>query len=212
VCDEVDEFTANDWNGYTEHKQQELLMKYRLAFLSETMVNWCPELGTVLANDEVKEGLSERGGHPVEKKLMKQWSLRITAYSQRLLDGLDNLDWPDSLKEMQRNWIGRSEGASVLFSLAGDNADSEIEVFTTRPDTLFGATFMVLAPEHELVSKITSANEKEAVDNYVAWAKNRSERERMTEVKNVSGQFTGAYAINPLTNEEIPIWIADYVL
>ncbi len=212
VCDEVDEFTANDWNGYTEHKQQELLMKYRLAFLSETMVNWCPELGTVLANDEVKEGLSERGGHPVEKKLMKQWSLRITAYSQRLLDGLDNLDWPDSLKEMQRNWIGRSEGASVLFSLAGDNADSEIEVFTTRPDTLFGATFMVLAPEHELVSKITSPNEKEAVDNYVAWAKNRSERERMTEVKNVSGQFTGAYAINPLTNEEIPIWIADYVL
>lgn len=211
-CDEVDEFSAEEWNNYSINQQQELLMKYRLAFLSETMVNWCPELGTVLANDEVKEGLSERGGHPVEKKLMKQWSLRITAYGQRLLDGLNSLDWPDSLKEMQRNWIGRSEGASVVFSLAEEFGSGEIEVFTTRPDTLWGATFMVLAPEHELVDQITTSDRRESINNYCSWTKNRSERERMTEVKNVTGEFTGAYAINPLTNEKIPIWIADYVL
>ena len=354
ACAEIELFSADDWNNYSEKQQQELLMNYRLAYLSNTMVNWCPELGTVLANDEVKEGLSERGGHPVEKKIMKQWSLRITAYGQRLLDGLNSLDWPDSLKEMQKNWIGRSEGASIEFSLeippqpfpegredephynhtdknTGDTnednvrelrknpteaealmwkhlrkkqlgykirrqhaidsfivdfaclekmtvieIDSKIhkyqieydenrtailekngftvirftneevfanrkkvtydiktyldnkevikevlppeeepggvKVFTTRPDTLFGATFMVLAPEHELVDQITTSDKKEAVDKYVLWAKNRSERERMTEVKNISGEFTGAYAINPLTNKKIPIWIADYVL
>ena len=213
ACDETDVFTAEEWNGWDEKKQQEILMHYRLAYLSETMVNWCPALGTVLANDEVKDGLSERGGHPVERKLMKQWLLRITAYAQRLLDGLEKVDWPDSLKEMQRNWIGRSEGASLTFQLAREAANyGGIEVFTTRPDTLFGATFMVLAPEHELVEKITTADQKEEVEAYVQWAKNRSERERMTEVKKVTGKFTGAYAVNPLTGKEIPVWVADYVL
>ena len=226
ACAEVGEFSSDDWNSFSEKEQQEMLMHYRLAYLSNTMVNWCPDLGTVLANDEVKEGLSERGGHPVEKKMMKQWSLRITAFGQRLLEGLDNLDWPDSLKEMQRNWIGRSEGASVVFKIkkfldkkeetlkvlpSGEDLE-EVEVFTTRPDTLFGASFMVLAPEHELIDQITTSEKKEAIEKYKSWAKNRSERERMTEVKHVTGEFTGAYAINPLTNKEIPIWIADYVL
>ena len=212
ACSETEIFTAEKWKSFTEKQQQEILMNYRLAYLSDTMVNWCPELGTVLANDEVKDGLSERGGYPVERKVMKQWSLRITAYAQRLLDGLQSVDWPESLVEMQRNWIGRSEGASVLFKVDSDNETEDIEVFTTRPDTLFGATFMVLAPEHELVNQITTPERKEAVDAYVTWAKNRSERERMTEVKNVSGEFTGAYAINPFTKEKLPIWIADYVL
>ncbi|MDG1136424.1 MAG: leucine--tRNA ligase [Bacteroidales bacterium] len=207
---DVETFSASEWKSMSEKQQQEILMSYRLAFLSETMVNWCAELGTVLANDEVKEGLSERGGYPVEKKHMKQWSLRITAYSQRLLDGLNKVDWPESLKEMQRNWIGRSEGASVLFDI--HDSKNNIEVFTTRPDTIFGATFMVLAPEHDLISEITSSDKLEAVEKYQLWAKHRSERERMTEVKNVSGEFTGSYAINPLTNTKIPIWIADYVL
>jgi leucyl-tRNA synthetase len=210
ACDEVENFTADEWNNADELQQQELLMHYRLAYLKDTMVNWCPELGTVLANDEVKEGLSERGGYPVERKLMRQWSLRITAYSQRLLDGLDNLEWSDALKESQRNWIGKSKGASVTFSLK--NFEDKIEVFTTRPDTLFGATFMVIAPEHELMEKLISDDRKEEVMEYVTWAKNRSERERMTEVKKVSGVFTGSYAINPLNGEEIPIWTADYVL
>ncbi len=206
-------FTAEEWKSMSEKEQQEILMNYRLAYLSDTMVNWCPALGTVLANDEVKDGLSERGGHPVERKMMKQWLLRITAYAQRLLDGLERVDWPDSLKEMQRNWIGRSEGATLHFSLVGSNKDKgTIEVFTTRPDTLFGATFMVLAPEHELVDKITAPEKREEVQNYVQWAKNRSERERMTEVKKVTGVFTGAYALNPLTEEVIPVWTADYVL
>lgn len=340
-------FSAEEWNAMDEKAQQELLMHYRLAYLSDTMVNWCPELGTVLANDEVKEGLSERGGHPVERKLMKQWSLRITAYAQRLLDGLDKIDWSDSIKEMQRNWIGRSQGATIYFRLSpalsrgegarpgymtsdgqmwslleekvkesrknpteaesiiwerirtkqighkirrqhvinrfiadfvclrkkvvieidgkiherqleqdaerteilntygysvirfkneevvanpekvineiksyldnkvlpiGEDLGEVIEVFTTRPDTLFGATYMVLAPEHELVDKITTPDRKEAVDKYVTWAKNRSERERQSEVKNISGEFTGAYGINPLNGKEIPIWVADYVL
>ncbi len=213
ACDETETFTAGQWNAMTEKEQQEVLMHYRLAYLSETMVNWCPALGTVLANDEVKDGLSERGGYPVERKLMKQWLLRITAYAQRLLDGLNTVDWPDSLKEMQRNWIGRSEGAALTFSLSGEAAvHGGIEVFTTRPDTLFGATFMVLAPEHELVEKITTAEQKAEVKEYVQWAKNRSERERMTEVKKVTGKFTGAYAVNPLTGKEIPVWVADYVL
>ena len=204
------EFTAGEWNSMTEKQHQEILMNYRLAYLSDTWVNWCPELGTVLANDEVVNGLSERGGHPVERKLMKQWSLRITAYAQRLLDGLDKVDWFESLKEMQRNWIGRSEGAGVYFNV--DGFDDNLLVFTTRPDTLWGATFMVLAPEHELVEKITTPDRKDAVEKYVTWAKNRSERERMSEVKTVTGEFTGAYGINPVNGEKIPIWIADYVL
>ncbi|MBU2554153.1 MAG: leucine--tRNA ligase [Bacteroidetes bacterium] len=206
-------FTAEQWVNFSEKEQQQILLHYRLAYLSETMVNWCPALGTVLANDEVKEGLSERGGYPVEKKLMLQWSLRITAYAQRLLDGLERVDWSEPIKEMQRNWIGRSEGAAVDFKVR-DNSGKEavIQVFTTRPDTLFGATFMVLAPEHELVFDITTDDRKSAVEAYVTRAKNRSERERMTEVKNVSGEFTGAYGLNPLTGEKLPIWIADYVL
>ena len=206
-------FTAQQWNGFSEREQQQILMNFRLAYLSETMVNWCPALGTVLANDEVIDGLSERGGHPVERKKMKQWLLRITAYAQRLLDGLDKLDWSESLKERQRNWIGRSEGASLEFSLASEqHKDLKIEVFTTRPDTLFGATFMVLAPEHDLIEKITPPERQEEVSAYVEWAKNRSERERMTEVKKISGVFTGAYAVNPLTGGIIPVWVADYVL
>ena len=203
-------FTADQWKAYREEEQQEVLMNYRLAYISDTMVNWCPALGTVLANDEVKEGLSERGGHPVERKMMKQWLLRISAYAQRLLDGLDKLEWSDSIKEIQRNWIGRSEGASVIFNVKG--FEDTIEVFTTRPDTLWGATFMVLAPEHELVDKITVSEQKERVSNYVTMAKNRSERERMTEVKKITGEFTGAYGVNPLTGMEVPIWVADYVL
>ncbi len=205
-----DLFTADQWNAMNEAEQQDILMNYRLAYISETMVNWCPALGTVLANDEVKEGLSERGGHPVERKMMKQWLFRISAYAQRLLDGLDKLEWSDSIKEIQRNWIGRSEGASVLFGIKG--FEDTIEVFTTRPDTLWGATFMVMAPEHELIEKITTPEQKEKIDQYVTWAKNRSERERMTEVKKVTGEFTGAYGVNPLTGEEVPIWVADYVL
>jgi len=210
ACDQLEQFTADDWKSWNEIQKQEILMNYRLAYLSDTMVNWCPALGTVLANDEVKDGYSERGGHPVEKKLMKQWSLRITAYAQRLLDGLDQIEWSENVREMQRNWIGRSEGASVVFSIK--NSEEKIEVFTTRPDTLFGATFMVLAPEHELIDEITTPDKQEEVKKYVTWAKNRSERERMTEVKTVTGVFTGAYGVNPLTGEEIPIWTADYVL
>jgi len=207
---EHDSFTAEEWNNMDEKQQQEMLMNYRLAFLSETLVNWCPALGTVLANDEVKEGLSERGGHPVEQRKMKQWSLRISAYSQRLLDGLNNLGWTESIKETQRNWIGRSEGAAVFFGIKG--REDKIEVFTTRPDTLYGSTYMVLAPEHELVEELTSSDRKAEVEEYVTWAKNRSERERMTEVKKITGVFTGAYGINPLTKKEVPIWVADYVL
>jgi leucyl-tRNA synthetase len=209
-CDEVEIFSAGQWNKMNEVRQQTILMKYRLAYLSDTMVNWCPELGTVLANDEVKDGFSERGGHPVERKLMKQWSLRITAYAQRLLDGLEKIDWSESLKEVQRNWIGRSEGASVNFKIKG--FEDIIEVFTTRPDTLFGATYMVLAPEHKLLEKTVSDDKREIVDNYIKRAKNRSERERISEIKNITGEFTGAYGINPLNGEDIPIWVADYVL
>jgi len=210
ACDPIENFTAVDWKNMTKKTQQEVLMHYRLAYLSDTMVNWCPSLGTVLANDEVKDGFSERGGHPVEKKLMKQWSLRITAYAQRLLDGLETIDWSENVKDIQRNWIGRSEGALVNFKIK-DHKDT-IEVFTTRPDTLFGATFMVLAPEHELVEQIVTADRRKKVMQYVTYAKNRSERERMTEVKSITGEFTGAFGINPLNGESIPIWIADYVL
>jgi leucyl-tRNA synthetase len=210
ACNECNAFSATEWNSMSEKEQQETLMSYRLAYLSDTWVNWCPELGTVLANDEVKDGLSERGGHPVERKLMKQWSLRITAYAQRLLDGLGTVDWTDSLVEIQKNWIGRSEGASVNFNIK--DHDKVLEVFTTRPDTLWGATFMVLAPEHEWVEEITTSDQKQAVAEYVEMAKNRSERERASEVKNISGIFTGAYGINPVNGEDVPIWVADYVL
>lgn len=203
-------FTAEQWKDMSEVQQQEVLMHYRLAYLSETMVNWCSELGTVLANDEVKDGLSVRGGYPVERKSMKQWSLRVTAYAERLLKGLNYVDWSDSLKEMQRNWIGKSIGATVFFDIK--NQAQKMEVFTTRADTLFGSTFMVIAPEHEWVEMLTSESQMAEVNEYVSWAKNRSERERMTEVKKVSGVFTGSYAINPFTQKEIPIYIADYVL
>ena len=219
ACTEVLTFTADEWNGWDEARKQQVLMNYRLAYLADIPVNWCAELGTVLANDEVVNGLSVRGGYPVERKLMRQWSLRITAYAQRLVDGLEQVDWTDSLKEIQRNWIGRSEGAAVWFPLEGERlkvkgekADAAFEIFTTRPDTIFGVTFMVLCPEHELIDQITTPEQKSEVEAYVTWAKNRSERERQAEVKKVSGVFTGAYAINPLTEEKIPIWVSEYVL
>jgi len=210
ACSEHPAFTAENWKAMSEVVQQQNLMHYRLAYLADTIVNWCPALGTVLANDEVSEGLSVRGGHPVERKSMRQWLLRITAYSDRLLKGLETLDWSDSIKDIQRNWIGKSVGGSIAFEV--ENHAGLIEVFTTRPDTIFGATFMVLAPEHELVKTITTAEQQAAVSAYIQRTKNRSERERMTEVKKISGQFTGAYALNPFNNARIPIWIADYVL
>jgi len=210
ACDPVAAFSANDWKQMREAEQQQVLMHYRLAYLSDTMVNWCPALGTVLANDEVKEGFSVRGGHPVERKKMQQWFLRITAYTDRLLEGLERIEWSESIKEIQRNWIGRSEGATIFFGVKSH--ESSIEVFTTRPDTIFGATFMVLAPEHELVSKITTPEFSAAVDQYVTMASRRSDRERMAEVKTVSGQFTGGYAVHPFSGKLMPIYIADYVL
>jgi leucyl-tRNA synthetase len=210
ACDPHEEFTAVAWMKMTEKEKQDTLMKYRLAYLSDTMVNWCPKLGTVLANDEVKEGFSVRGGHPVEKKTMKQWLLRITAYADRLLEGLETIDWSESLKEIQRNWIGRSEGATIFFPVKGH--DIALEVFTTRPDTIFGSTFMVIAPEHEWVEKITTPEYINEVKAYAKKASARSERERMAEVKTVSGQFTGAYCDHPFTGDPLPIYIADYVL
>ncbi|NLP20789.1 MAG: leucine--tRNA ligase, partial [Bacteroidales bacterium] len=208
-CDEHEDFTAEQWNTMSKEEKEEVLMKYRLLFLADTTVNWCPKLKTVLANDEVADGLSVRGGFPVEKKKMKQWSLRITAYADRLLEGLQTIDWPEPVKDIQTNWIGRSEGVQMFFDIK--DSDKKIEIFTTRPDTIFGVSFMVLAPEHELCSELTSAENKVKVEEYINWAKNRSEVERMTE-KKVSGQFTGSYAINPFTKQEIPIYIADYVL
>ncbi len=198
------------FNQLSEKEQSDVLMEHRLAYLGEAYVNWCPALGTVLANDEVKDGVSERGGHPVEKKLMKQWSMRITAYAQRLLDDLEGIDWTESIKESQRYWIGRSEGSSLRFEV--HNSDLSLEVFTTRPDTIFGVSFMVIAPEHELVAQLTSAEQKQAVEDYLEKTKNRSERERMADVKNVTGVFTGSYALHPFTGREIPVWIGDYVL
>ena len=203
-------FTAAEWKAMSEKEQQEVLMNYRLAYQAEAMVNWCPGLGTVLANDEVADGLSVRGGFPVERKSMKQWQLRITAYADRLLQGLETVDWSESVKDLQRNWIGKSMGASVIFKVEGKDID--LEVFTTRADTLFGTTFMVLAPEHELVSAITTDEQRAEVEDYITRTKNRSERERMAEVRKVSGAFTGAYGINPITGAKLPIWIADYVL
>ena len=210
ACTKPLSFTAKEWNAMSEKEQQETLMNYRLAYLADTMVNWCPELGTVLANDEVQDGLSVRGGYPVIRKSMKQWLLRITAYAERLLQGLETLDWTESIKDVQRNWIGKSMGASVFFKVA--DKDIDFEVFTTRADTLFGVTFMVLAPEHEMISQLTTDAQRKEVEEYVTWAKNRSERERMSEVKKVSGVFTGSYAVNPFNGTRIPIWISDYVL
>ena len=203
-------FTAAEWCAMSEAEREQVLQNYRLAFRADTMVNWCPALGTVLANDEVKEGLSVRGGHPVEQKRMKQWLLRVTAYAQRMLDGLEKLEWSESLKEIQRNWIGRSVGAQVFFDVAG--SDRKLEIFTTRPDTIYGVTFMVIAPEHEWVAELTTEDNREAVEAYIAETKRRSERERIADTKRVSGVKTGSYAINPFTGREIPIYISDYVL
>jgi len=204
------EFTATDWTSMTDEQKQVILQYYRLTYLDDAMVNWCPALGTVLANDEVKDGLSERGGHPVVQKRMKQWMMRITAYSDRLLDGLEGLQWTDAIKEQQRNWIGRSEGARVQFRVK--DHEGQVDVFTTRPDTIFGVSFMVLAPEHELVTRITSEEQMAEVQAYIENAAKKSERDRQANVKEVSGCATGAFAIHPFTGEEVPIWIADYVL
>lgn len=203
-------FSADEWKSMDAKQQSDVLMNYRIAYLGNTMVNWCPKLGTVLANDEVSEGVSLRGGYPVEQKVMYQWCLRVSAYAERLLKGLDTIDWTDSLKETQRNWIGRSEGAEMHFSIEGKD-DIDLEIFTTRADTVFGVTFMVLAPESEYVDKVTTAEQREAVTSYIAATKRRTERERLID-KHVSGVFTGAYAVNPLTGKKIPIWVSDYVL
>lgn len=203
-------FTAEEWLNASEADKQDILLNYRMAYRAETTVNWCPALGTVLANDEVKDGKSERGGYPVYQKKMMQWSMRITAYSDRLLRGLDGLDWSEAVKESQRNWIGKSEGALVKFGIKG--SDDFIEVFTTRPDTIFGVSFVTLAPEHELVSKITTPEQKEVVEAYIEATSKRSERDRMADVKTISGVFTGAYAEHPITKEPVPIWLGDYVL
>jgi leucyl-tRNA synthetase len=211
VCDDnVAIFTAAEWNSYTEDQKEKILLQYRMTYLAETEVNWCPGLGTVLANDEIVNGVSERGGYPVIRKKMTQWSMRISAYAERLLQGLNDIDWSESIKESQRNWIGKSVGAMVSFKVK--NHDEVIDVFTTRPDTIFGVTFMTLAPEHDLVAKIVTADQKNAVEAYIEKTAKRSERERMADVKTISGVFTGAYAEHPFTKEAIPVWIGDYVL
>jgi len=222
--DDVEEFSADSWNNFSSEEKQRILLKYRLTYLAETEVNWCPQLGTVLANDEIVNGVSERGGYPVVRKKMTQWSMRISAFSERLLQGLDQLDWTESLKESQRNWIGKSVGAMVHFNLYGETLkkvkddgslaehQKRISVFTTRPDTIFGVSFMTLAPEHDLVKKITTPQQKEEVEAYIAASAKRSERERMADVKSITGVFTGAYAEHPFTKEPVPIWIGDYVL
>ncbi|MGG7034026.1 MAG: leucine--tRNA ligase [Flavobacterium sp.] len=211
VCDDnIASFSASEWNAFSSEEQQKILLQYRLTYLAETEVNWCPALGTVLANDEIINGVSERGGHPVIRKKMTQWSMRISAYAERLLQGLDTIDWSESIKESQRNWIGKSVGASVEFRMA--HGETSISVFTTRPDTIFGVTFMTLAPEHELVSQITTPDQKAEVEAYIEATSKRSERERMADVKTISGVFTGAYAEHPFTKEAIPVWIGDYVL
>ena len=215
VCDDnIVPFSADDWKSFSTEQQQKILLQYRLTYLAETEVNWCPALGTVLANDEIVNGVSERGGHPVIRKKMTQWSMRISAYAERLLQGLETIDWSESIKESQRNWIGKSVGASVKFNVMSSEVETPatIDVFTTRPDTIFGVTFMTLAPEHELVSKITTPEQKAAVDAYIEATAKRSERERMADVKTISGVFTGAYAEHPFTKEPIPVWIGDYVL
>ncbi|WP_454958107.1 leucine--tRNA ligase [Capnocytophaga sputigena] len=208
--DDTPTFTAEQWRAFSSEQQQQILLKYRLTYLAETEVNWCPALGTVLANDEIVNGVSERGGHPVIRKKMTQWSMRITAYAERLLQGLDTIDWSESIKESQRNWIGKSVGASINFALA--QGEHKIEVFTTRPDTLFGVTYLTLAPEHSLVPLITTEEQRAEVEAYITATAKRSERDRMADTKTVSGAFTGAYALHPLTGKQIPIWIGDYVL
>ena len=208
--DDTPTFTAEQWRDFSSEQQQQILLKYRLTYLAETEVNWCPALGTVLANDEIVNGVSERGGHPVIRKKMTQWSMRITAYAERLLQGLDTIDWSESIKESQRNWIGKSVGASIDFVLA--SGEHKVEVFTTRPDTLFGVTYLTLAPEHPLVLQITTEEQRAEVEAYIAATAKRSERDRMADTKTVSGAFTGAYAVHPLTGKQIPIWIGDYVL
>ena len=211
ACDEnTPRVSAEEWLGYSAEEKDSFLAKYRLTYLSETSVNWCPALGTVLSNDEVKDGFSERGGHPVVKKNMAQWSMRITAYADRLIAGLDTIDWPDAIKEIQRNWIGKSYGAEIDFKV--EHSDDLIRVFTTRIDTVFGVTFLVLAPESDLVPKLTTEEQKKEIETYVEAAKNRLERDRMSDAKNITGVFTGSYAIHPLSGEKVPIWIADYVL
>ena len=203
-------FEAQEWKAFDHDQQQKILLNYRLTYLSETQVNWCPSLGTVLSNDEIVNGVSERGGHAVTKKKMRQWSMRIGAYADRLLLGLDALDWSDALKEMQRNWIGKSLGASIYFEV--QNHPEKLEFFTTRPDTIFGVTYMTLAPEHELVKKITSPEQHKAVADYTARVAQKSDRERQADVKSISGVFTGAYALHPFTGAAVPIWIGEYVL
>ncbi|MCS6832602.1 MAG: leucine--tRNA ligase, partial [Flammeovirgaceae bacterium] len=211
ACDEETKpFTAEEWRKMSEKEQQLTLLHYRLTYLADAVVNWCPALGTVLANDEVKDGFSERGGYPVERKKMRQWMMRITAYADRLQENLKHLDWSEAVKEMQRNWIGKSYGCELDFKVV--DKPITLTVFTTRPDTIFGVTYLVIAPEHELIPQLTTPEQKAAVEEYVTWAKNRSERERMAEVKTVSGVFTGSYVINPLNGEKVPLWIADYVL
>lgn len=211
VCDEeTPDFSSSDWNAFSEKEKQEILLKYRLTYLAETTVNWCAALGTVLSNDEVKDGFSERGGHPVERKKMMQWSMRITAYADRLLKGLETVEWNEPIKEMQRNWIGKSTGAEMVFQVKGQ--DKKIKVFTTRIDTIYGVTYLALAPEHDYVEDLITEDQRATAEAYVEVAKNRSERERMSDVKTISGAFTGSYAINPFNGEEIQIWVADYVL
>ena len=220
ACGDVPVFTASEWNGFSDKEKADILMQYRIAYQGETSVNWCPALGTVLANDEVKEGLSVRGGYPVEQKKMKQWQLRVSAYAGRLLDDLESLEWSDALKEMQRNWIGRSYGAQMVFKVINpDPADGskfdrtyDMEIFTTRADTVFGVTFMVVAPESDWVEKLTTASQKEAVDEYIRQVKKKTERERIAETKTVTGVFSGSWAVNPFTEEKVPVWIAEYVL
>ena len=212
ACGEVEPFTAEEWASFDQKKKSEILMQYRIAYQGETAVNWCPALGTVLANDEVKEGYSVRGGHPVEQKKMTQWQLRVSAYAGRLLEDLDDLDWTDSLKDMQRNWIGKSQGAEMVFKVSNGNEEYDMTIFTTRADTVFGVTFMVLAPESEWVEKLTVESQKEAVEEYLAMAKKKTERERMTETRKVTGVFSGSYATNPLTGDKVPVWISEYVL
>ena len=212
ACGEVETFTAEQWNAYDDARKAAVLMQYRIAYQGETAVNWCPALGTVLANDEVKEGYSVRGGHPVEQKKMTQWQLRVSAYAGRLLEDLEDLDWTDSLKDMQRNWIGKSQGAEMVFKVSNGQQEYDMTIFTTRADTVFGVTFMVLAPESEWVDVLTTPEQKEAVEAYLIQAKKKTERERMTETRKVSGVFSGSYAVNPLTGDKVPVWISEYVL
>ncbi len=212
ACSEHDPFTAEEWNSFSEKQKADMLMNYRIAYQGETAVNWCAGLGTVLANDEVKDGLSVRGGFPVEQKMMKQWQLRVSAYAGRLLEGLERIDWTDSLKEMQRNWIGKSNGCEAVFKCYNGDQEHDVTIFTTRADTMFGVTFMVLAPESDLVKILTTPGQQAEVDEYLAYVKKKTERERIAETKTVTGVFSGSYGVNPLTGERVPIWISEYVL